>query len=163
MNKTAIAALALAAACLLSPAALAAKKVTSSTLYNDYDRYPVVYMDNTVRVYADEDTVLRDNAAAGTLPVIRATLYVEVYKNPLTWPDYGNYDMVDCLLQYETAVGASQFNNQNIRYQVLNKLQGATSPDGKPIPYTGKIPSLDTEKAAQDMYMTLYRMSKPSY
>lgn len=163
MKKKTIAALVLAAACLMPWAAADAKKVTSSALYNDYDKYPVVYVDSRVRVYADEDTVLRDNAPAGALPVLRATLYVEVYKNPMTWPDYGNYTMVDCVLQYETAVGASQYGNQNIRYQVLNKLQGATSPDGKPISYTGSIPSMDTEKAAQDIYMTLYRMSKPSY
>lgn len=163
MKKMTIAALVLAAACLMPSAALGAKKVTSSSLYDDYDKYPVVYVDKTVRVYADEDTVLRDNASAGTLPVLRATLYVEVYKNPMTWPDYGNYTMVDCVLQYETAVGASQFGNENIRYQVLNKLTGATSPDGKPISYNGSIPSMNTEKAAQDIYMTLYRLSKPNY
>ena len=84
----------------------------------------------------DTETIERDPANAGELPVIRGTLYAEVYKDPLTYPDYGNYRMVEYIFQYETAMGADQYGRE-IRYRILNKLQGVYTPDGKPAVYTG--------------------------
>ena len=86
---------ALALACALIPGvSMAADKLPSSEkLMNDYDKYVVVYTSDDERIYADADTIERDPVSAGELPVIRATLYAEIYKDPLTWPDYGNYRM----------------------------------------------------------------------
>lgn len=64
-------------------------------MLNDYSRYAVVYTSDEERVYVDTETIERDPANAGELPVIRGTLYAEVYKDPLTYPDYGNDRMVE--------------------------------------------------------------------
>ena len=114
---------ALALACALIPGvSMAADKLPSlEKLMNDYDKYVVVYTSDDERIYADADTIERDPVSAGELPVIRATLYAEIYKDPLTWPDYGNYRMVDYILRYDTAVGADQLG-QKIKYRILNKL-----------------------------------------
>ena len=78
----------LALVCALIPgAAMAAKVPTSDKMMNDYNKYVVVYTSDEERIYADADTIERDPVSAGELPVIRATLYAEVYKHPLTWPD----------------------------------------------------------------------------
>jgi len=151
----------IAAAALLAAAlpcmAMAAKPVTSEKMLNDYDRFYVVYVDDDERIYADNDTIERDPASAGMLPIIRATLYAEVYKDPLTYPDYGNYNMVDHILQLDCAVGADQFG-QDIKYKILNKVVGAYTPDGKPLAYNGN--HKDTADEAEEIYMSLYRVSK---
>lgn len=158
--KTKLAALALACA-LIPGAAMAAGKIpTSDKMMNDYDKYLVVYTSNEERIYADADTIERDPVSAGELPVIRATLYAEIYKHPLTWPDYGNYRMVDYILQYDTAVGADQLG-QKINYKILNKLQGAYTSDGKPVSYNDN--RKDPADEAEDIYIALYRVSKTSY
>lgn len=153
---------ALALACALIPGvSMAADKLPSSEkLMNDYDKYVVVYTSDDERIYADADTIERDPVSAGELPVIRATLYVEIYKNPLTWPDYGNYRMVDYILRYDTAVGADQLG-QKIKYRILNKLEGAYTPDGKAVSYPGN-PNEPADEA-EDIYIALYRVSKTSY
>ena len=99
----------------------------------------------------------RDPTNAGELPVIRGTLYAEVYKDPLTYPDYGNDRMVEYIFQYETAVGADQYGRE-IRYRILNKLQGVYTPDGKPAAYTGVHDEPADE--ADDIYAAMYRLSK---
>lgn len=153
---------ALALACALIPGvSMAADKLPSSEkLMNDYDKYVVVYTSDDERIYADADTIERDPVSAGELPVIRATLYAEIYKDPLTWPDYGNYRMVDYILQYDTAVGADQLG-QKIKYRILNKLEGAYTPDGKAVSYPGN-PNEPADEA-EDIYIALYRVSKTSY
>lgn len=153
---------ALALACALIPGvSMAADKLPSSEkLMNDYDKYVVVYTSDDERIYADADTIERDPVSAGELPVIRATLYAEIYKDPLTWPDYGNYRMVDYILRYDTAVGADQLG-QKIKYRILNKLGGAYTPDGKAVSYPGN-PNEPADEA-EDIYIALYRVSKTSY
>lgn len=153
---------ALALACALIPGvSMAADKLPSSEkLMNDYDKYVVVYTSDDERIYADADTIERDPVSAGELPVIRATLYAEIYKDPLTWPDYGNYHMVDYILRYDTAVGADQLG-QKIKYRILNKLEGAYTPDGKAVSYPGN-PNEPADEA-EDIYIALYRVSKTSY
>ena len=153
---------ALALACALIPGvSMAADKLPSSEkLMNDYDKYVVVYTSDDERIYADADTIERDPVSAGELPVIRATLYAEIYKDPLTWPDYGNYRMVDYILRYDTAVGADQLG-QKIKYRILNKLEGAYTPDGKAVSYPGNPKEPADE--AEDIYIALYRVSKTSY
>ena len=153
---------ALALACALIPrVSMAADKLPSSEkLMNDYDKYVVVYTSDDERIYADADTIERDPVSAGELPVIRATLYAEIYKDPLTWPDYGNYRMVDYILRYDTAVGADQLG-QKIKYRILNKLEGAYTPDGKAVSYPGN-PNEPADEA-EDIYIALYRVSKTSY
>lgn len=153
---------ALALACALIPGvSMAADKLPSSEkLMNDYDKYVVVYTSDEERIYADADTIERDPVSAGELPVIRATLYAEIYKDPLTWPDYGNYRMVDYILRYDTAVGADQLG-QKIKYRILNKLEGAYTPDGKAVSYPGN-PNEPADEA-EDIYISLYRVSKTSY
>ncbi len=152
--------LALALAATLAAPALvmgASKPVNSDKLLNDYSRYAVVYTSDEERVYVDTETLERDPANAGELPIIRGTLYAEVYKHPLTYPDIGNNKMVDVVLQYDTAVGADQFG-QKIKYRILNKLQAAYTPDGKP----ATAPTLHEDPAdeAEDIYIALYRLSK---
>lgn len=153
---------ALALACALIPGvSMAADKLPSSEkLMNDYDKYVVVYTSDDERIYADADTIERDPVSSGELPVIRATLYAEIYKDPLTWPDYGNYRMVDYILRYDTAVGADQLG-QKIKYRILNKLEGAYTPDGKAVSYPGN-PNEPADEA-EDIYIALYRVSKTSY
>ena len=153
---------ALALACALIPGvSMAADKLPSSEkLMNDYDKYVVVYTSDDERIYADADTIERDPVSAGELPVIRATLYAEIYKDPLTWPDYGNYRMVDYILRYDTAVGADQLG-QKTKYRILNKLAGAYTPDGKAVSYPGN-PNEPADEA-EDIYIALYRVSKTSY
>ena len=153
---------ALALACALIPGvSMAADKLPSSEkLMNDYDKYVVVYTSDDERIYADADTIERDPVSAGELPVIRATLYAEIYKDPLTWPDYGNYRMVDYILRYDTAVGADQLG-QKIKYRILNKLEGAYTSDGKAVSYPGN-PNEPADEA-EDIYIALYRVSKTSY
>ena len=88
--------MALLAALALPGVAMGAAKLPSSEkMLNDYGRYAVVYTSDEERVYVDTETIERDPANAGELPVIRGTLYAEVYKDPLTYPDYGNYRMVE--------------------------------------------------------------------
>ena len=74
----------LLAGAVLLPGAASAAFVKSDKLFNDYDRYAVVYMDGTKRIYADTETVEQDYAPAGTLPVIRGKVYTEVYAEPLS-------------------------------------------------------------------------------
>lgn len=126
-------------------------------MLNDYSRYAVVYTSDEERVYVDTETIERDPTNAGELPVIRGTLYAEVYKDPLTYPDYGNDRMVEYIFQYETAVGADQYGRE-IRYRILNKLQGVYTPDGKPAAYTGVHDEPADE--ADDIYAAMYRLSK---
>lgn len=159
MNKK-LAALALACAMVPAVALASDKPPTSEKMLNDYNKYLVVYTSPTERIYADADTIERDSVSAGEMPVIRATLYAEIYKSPMTWPDYGNYKMVDYILQYDTAVGADQFGS-TIRYKILNKLEGAFTPDGKAAAYNGT--PKDSADEAEEIYMSLYRVSKTSY
>lgn len=158
--KKELAALALACALIPGVSMAADKQPSSEKLMNDYDKYVVVYTSDDERIYADADTIERDPVSAGELPVIRATLYAEIYKDPLTWPDYGNYRMVDYILRYDTAVGADQLG-QKIKYRILNKLEGAYTPDGKAVSYPGN-PNEPADEA-EDIYIALYRVSKTSY
>ncbi len=149
---------ALALACIALPTmAMAADGVKSEKLLNDYGRYAVVYTSDEERVYVDTQTLERDPMSAGALPVIRGTLYAEVYKDPLTYPDYGNYKMIKYVLKYETAVGADQVGNK-LQYRIQNNLQGIYDEDGKVLPL---VPvKEDPADEADDIYMALYRLSK---
>ncbi len=135
----------------------APKVVTSEKMLDDYDRYAVVYSSDEERIYVDTETLERDPVSAGELPVIRATLYAEIYKDPLTYPDFGNNNLVACIQQYDTAVGADQYG-QKIKYRILNKLQATYTPDGKPTTYFGQ--NDDPVDEADDIYVALYRLSK---
>ena len=157
MKKIIAMALISALAALPGAAMGAAQLPSSEKMLNDYSRYAVVYTSDEERVYVDTETIERDPANAGELPVIRGTLYAEVYKDPLTYPDYGNYRMVEYIFQYETAVGADQYGRE-IRYRILNKLQGVYTPDGKPAAYTGVQDEPADE--ADDIYAAMYRLSK---
>ncbi len=145
---------ALAVPCMAFAASNPAKP---DKMLDDYDRYAVVYSGEEERVYVDTETLERDPVSAGSLPVIRATLYAEVFRHPLTYPDYGNHELVQYVLQYQTAIGADQIGNQ-IRYRILNELQAAYDAKGNPIP----APRLaeDPVDEADDMYITLYRLSR---
>lgn len=68
--------------------------------------------------------------------------------------------MVDYILRYDTAVGADQLG-QKIKYRILNKLEGAYTPDGKAVSYPGN-PNEPADEA-EDIYIALYRVSKTSY
>ena len=137
--------LALAIPCV----AMAAKPVNSQKLLDDPGRFAVVYVSDDERVYADMATV-----------EIRGKLYAEVYKDPLSYPDYGNYQMVDKILQYDTAVGADQFGPSTIRYRILNKLENVYDSDGNPSTYMGK--QEDPADEAEEIYMSLYRLTRGS-
>lgn len=151
-------ALSLAMALTVPALAMGAPKVvTSEKMLDDYDRYAVVYSSDEERIYVDTETLERDPVNAGELPVIRATLYAEIYKDPLTYPDFGNNNLVACIQQYDTAVGADQYG-QKIKYRILNKLQATYTPDGKPTTYFGK--NDDPVDEADDIYVALYRLSK---
>lgn len=65
--------------------------------------------------------------------------------------------MVEYIFQYETAVGADQYGRE-IRYRILNKLQGVYTPDGKPAAYRGVHDEPADE--ADDIYAAMYRLSK---
>ena len=56
-----------------------------------------------------------------------------------------------------TAVGADQYGRE-IRYRILNKLQGVYTPDGKPAVYRGFHDEPADE--ADDIYAAMYRLSK---
>ena len=88
MKKMIAMALISALAALPGAAMGAAQLPSSEKMLNDYSRYAVVYTSDEERVYVDTETIERDPANAGELPVIRGTLYAEVYKDPLTYPDY---------------------------------------------------------------------------
>ena len=135
----------------------APKAVNSSKLMNDYSRYAVVYTSDEERIYVDTETLERDPVNAGELPIIRGTLYAEIYKDPLTYPDFGNNKMVECIIQYDTAVGADQYG-RDIKYRILNKEQATYTPDGKPTTYVGK--NDDPADEAEDIYVALFRLSK---
>ena len=72
----------LLAGAVLLPGAVSAAFVKSDKLFNDYDRYAVVYMDGTKRVYVDTETVEQDYAPAGTLPVIRGNCLLYTSPSP---------------------------------------------------------------------------------
>ena len=146
--------------CLTLPGMMASAALVNSTkMMNDYDRYAVVYTSDEERVYVDTESIEKDWANAGELPVIRGTLYAEVYKNPLTYPDFGNNRLVEYIFEYETAVGADQLG-RNIKYRILNKLKGVYTPDGKAVQYTGNHEEPADE--ADDVYVTMYRLAKNS-
>ncbi len=143
---------------LALPAVMAdAASVNTTKLLNDYSRYAVVYTSDEERVYVDTDTIEKDPINAGELPIIRGKLYAEVYKHPLTYPDFGNNKMVEYIFEYETAVGADQYGRE-IKYRILNKLQGVYTPDGKPAAYNGRHEEPADE--AEDIYVALYRLAK---
>ncbi len=131
--------------------------VNMTKLMNDYSRYAVVYTSDEERVYVDTNTIEKDPINAGELPIIRGKLYAEVYKHPLTYPDFGNNKMVEYIFEYDTAVGADQYGRE-IKYRILNKLQGVYTPDGKPAAYTGNHEEPADE--AEDIYVALYRIAK---
>lgn len=128
-------------------------------MLNDYDRYAVVYTGEEERVYADTESLLRDPMNAGSLPIIRGTLYAEVYRDPLTYPDYGNYDLVKYILRYDIAIGADQIGGQ-IRYRMQDDLVGAYDAQGRPIP----APVLKDSPVDEpdDLYIALYRLTRDS-
>ena len=150
-------AMAMISALTLPALAVDAASVNPTKFLNDYSRYAVVYTSDEARVYVDTDTIVRDPMNAGDLPIIRGKLYAEVYKNPLTYPDFGNNKMVEYIFEYDTAVGADQYGRE-IKYRILNKLQGVYTPDGKPTAYSGRTDELDVE--AEDIYVAMYRLAK---
>ncbi len=143
--------------CIALPGMAMAANVNPTKMLNDYNRYAVVYTSDEERVYVDTDTILKDPVNAGELPILRGTLYAEVYKHPLTYPDFGNNKMVEYVFEYETAVAADQYG-RDIKYRILNKLQGVYTPDGKPTQYNGKHEEPADE--AEDIYVALYRLAK---
>ncbi len=150
-------AMAMISALALPALTVDAASVNSTKFLNDYSRYAVVYTSDEERVYVDTDTIERDPINAGELPIIRGKLYAEVYKNPLTYPDFGNNKMVEYIFEYDTAVGADQYGRE-IKYRILNKLQGVYTPDGKPTAYNGRHEEPADE--AEDIYVALYRLVK---
>ena len=71
----------LLAGAVLLPGAASAAFVKSDKLFNDYDRYAVVYMDGTKRIYADTETVEQDYASAEryTLRFMRNLLIIPLW------------------------------------------------------------------------------------
>ena len=116
-------AMALISALALPGVAMGAAQLPSSEkMLNDYSRYAVVYTSDEERVYVDTETIERDPANAGELPVIRGTLYAEVYKDPLTYPDYGNDRMVEYIFQYiKVNAICNSFFNTLMQYRILFK------------------------------------------
>ncbi len=150
-------AMAMISALALPALTVDAASVNPTKLLNDYSRYAVVYTSDEARVYVDTDTIEKDPMSAGELPIIRGKLYAEVYKHPLTYPDFGNNRMVEYIFEYDTAVGADQYGRE-IKYRILNKLQGVYTPDGKPTAYNGKHDEPVDE--AEDIYVAMYRLAK---
>ena len=150
-------AMAMISALVLPALTVDAASVNPTKLLNDYSRYAVVYTSDEARVYVDTDTIEKDPMSAGELPIIRGKLYAEVYKHPLTYPDFGNNRMVEYIFEYDTAVGADQYGRE-IKYRILNKLQGVYTPDGKPTAYNGKHDEPVDE--AEDIYVAMYRLAK---
>ena len=150
-------AMAMISALALPALTVDAASVNPTKLWNDYSRYAVVYTSDEARVYVDTDTIEKDPMSAGELPIIRGKLYAEVYKHPLTYPDFGNNRMVEYIFEYDTAVGADQYGRE-IKYRILNKLQGVYTPDGKPTAYNGKHDEPVDE--AEDIYVAMYRLAK---
>lgn len=150
----------LLAGCILAPGIASAAFVKPDKLFDDYDKYAVVYMDSERRVYVDTDTVVKDYAPAGTLPVLRGKAYTEVYVSPLDYPAYGNKKVVRCIVESELAVGADQFGS-DIRYRLLNKNTAAYDENGQPVSYNGADVK-DTSDNAKEMYVNLYRLTKDS-
>ena len=150
-------AMAMISALALPALTVDAASVNPTKLLNDYSRYAVVYTSDEARVYVDTDTIEKDPMSAGELPIIRGKLYAEVYKDPLTYPDFGNNRMVEYIFEYDTAVGADQYGRE-IKYRILNKIQGVYTPDGKPTAYNGKHDELVDE--AEDIYVAMYRLAK---
>ena len=126
----------LLAGAVLLPGAVSAAFVKSDKLFNDYDRYAVVYMDGTKRVYADTETVEQDYAPAGTLPVIRGKVYTEVYAEPL-----------------------DQLGSE-IRYRLLDQNVASYDLNGNPVPAASDVK--DTQENAQELYLNMYRLVKKS-
>ena len=150
-------AMAMISALALPALTVDAASVNPTKLLNDYSRYAVVYTSDEARVYVDTDTIEKDPMSAGELPIIRGKLYAEVYKHPLTYPDFGNNRMVEYIFEYDTAVGADQYGRE-IKYRILNKIQGVYTPDGKPTAYNGKHDEPVDE--AEDIYVAMYRLAK---
>ncbi len=150
-------AMAMISALALPALTVDAAGVNMTKLMNDYSRYAVVYTSDEERVYVDTNTIEKDPINAGELPIIRGKLYAEVYKHPLTYPDFGNNKLVEYIFEYDTAVGADQYGRE-IKYRILNKLQGVYTPDGKPAAYNGNHEEPADE--AEDIYVALYRIAK---
>ncbi len=150
-------AMAMISALALPALTVDAAGVNVTKLMNDYSRYAVVYTNGKERIYVDTDTIEKDPMNAGDLPIIRGKLYAEVYKSPLTYPDFGNNKMVEYIFEYDTAVGADQYGRE-IKYRILNKLQNVYTPDGKPAAYNGRHE--EPADAAENIYVALYRIAK---
>ena len=144
----------LLAGAVLLPGAASAAFVKSDKLFNDYDRYAVVYMDGTKRIYADTETVEQDYAPAGTLPVIRGKVYTEVYAEPL-----GNGRIVKAIVESELAVGADQLGSE-IRYRLLDQNVASYDLNGNPVPAASDVK--DTQENAKELYLNMYRLVKKS-
>ena len=149
----------LLAGAVLLPGAVSAAFVKSDKLFNDYDRYAVVYMDGTKRIYADTETVEQDYAPAGTLPVIRGKVYTEVYAEPLDYPALGNGRIVKAIVESELAVGADQLGSE-IRYRLLDQNVASYDLNGNPVPAASDVK--DTQENAQELYLNMYRLVKKS-
>lgn len=147
----------LLAGAVFLPMAASAAFVKSDKLFNDYDRYAVVYMDGNQRVYVDTETIEEDYAPAGTLPVIRGTAYTEVYAAPLDYPALGNGRAVAAVVESELAVGADQLGDE-IRYRLLNRNVAAYDANGAPVSAASEIK--DTSDNAKELYVNMYRLSK---
>ncbi len=149
----------LLAGAVLLPGAASAAFVKSDKLFNDYDRYAVVYMDGTKRIYADTETVEQDYAPAGTLPVIRGKVYTEVYAEPLDYPALGNGRIVKAIVESELAVGADQLGSE-IRYRLLDQNVASYDLNGNPVSVASDVK--DTQENAQELYLNMYRLVKKS-
>ena len=139
----------LLAGAVLLPGAVSAAFVKSDKLFNDYDRYAVVYMDGTKRVYVDTETVEQDYAPAGTFPVIRGKVYTEVYAEPLDYPALGNGRIVKAIVESELAVGADRLGSE-IRYRLLDQNVASYDLNGNPVPAASDVK--DTQENAQELY-----------
>ena len=147
------------AACLFIPAAvMAAPKIKPDKLFNYYDRYAVIFMDGKQRVYLDTDTLLKDYAPAGSLPVIRGMTYTEIYADPLDYPAYGNNKTVKAVVESEIAAGADLYGS-DVKYRLLLRRKAAYDTSGNPIP-AGDVEIADNDENAKEIYVNMYRLAK---
>ena len=149
--------LVLAGLLAISGTVCASPSIKPDKLFNDYGRYAVICMDSGQRVYIDTNTLLRDPAPAGSLPVLRGTAYTEVYES-LDFPAYGNNKMIKMIVESEIAVGADVYGS-DVKYSMLTQNKGAYDAGGTPVPPDGEAIN-DTPDTAKEIYINMYRLAK---
>ena len=149
----------LLAGAVLLPGAASAAFVKSDKLFNDYDRYAVVYMDGTKRIYADTETVEQDYAPAERFLLSAERYTLRFMRNLFDYPALGNGRIVKAIVESELAVGADQLGSE-IRYRLLDQNVASYDLNGNPVPAASDVK--DTQENAQELYLNMYRLVKKS-